>query len=192
VLAVGEGQRERLRGRGKLRAEAVGLKLRAVSQIAAADAGGKAEEILDQRRGPGLAARRVAFQHHGFQPFGSGIDRGGEPRRTRADDGQIAGDFALIHPPASRSSPATCATSRSEGRRSGMPFAVISAGKSRLARFRRSHSGAPVFAFKIDQPVRDVILVEEIVELQAFARALLRHDPPPGKLAVALAAAGGA
>src|SRR5438034_1948450 len=47
---LGECEYERLRWRGKFRAETIGLKLRAVSQIAAADAGGKAEKVLDQRR----------------------------------------------------------------------------------------------------------------------------------------------
>jgi len=37
VLAVGKCKRERLRGRRKLGAETIGLKLRAVSQLAAAD-----------------------------------------------------------------------------------------------------------------------------------------------------------
>src|SRR4029077_2138570 len=55
VLAVGKCKRERLRGRRKLGAETIGLKLRAVSQLAAADAGRKAEKVLDQRRRSGLS-----------------------------------------------------------------------------------------------------------------------------------------
>src|SRR5436853_220505 len=74
VLAlVAECERERLRGCGKFRAEAISLKLRVVSQLAAADAGGKAEEVLDQRRRPGLSARCIAFQNDRFKPFGGGI-----------------------------------------------------------------------------------------------------------------------
>ena len=59
VLAIGKCERERLRGSGKFRAETVGLKLRAVGQVAAADAGGKAEEVLDQAKTtrPGRPAR---------------------------------------------------------------------------------------------------------------------------------------
>src|SRR4029077_3815196 len=96
VLAVGKCKRERLRGRRKLGAETIGLKLRAVSQLAAADSGGKAEKVLDQRRRSSLSTRRVAFQNHGLQPFGGSINRGGETRWTRPDDGEIAGDFALL------------------------------------------------------------------------------------------------
>jgi hypothetical protein len=38
---------------------------------------------------------------------------------------------------------ATRATSRNDGRRNGMPLAVIRAGKSRLARCKRSHKARP-------------------------------------------------
>src|SRR5260370_23547779 len=96
VLAVGKCERERLRGRRKLRAKTIGLKLRAVSQLAAADAGGKAEKVLDQRRGSGLSTRCVAFQNHSFETFGGGINRGGETSWTGTDDGEIARDFALL------------------------------------------------------------------------------------------------
>ena len=37
----------------------------------------------------------------------------------------------------------------------------------------------PIFGFKSNQPVRNVILVKEIVELAAFARAVLRDDSQP-------------
>src|SRR5260370_29682933 len=45
VLAVGKCERERLRGRRKLGAETIGLKLRAVSQPAAAHSRGKPAQI---------------------------------------------------------------------------------------------------------------------------------------------------
>jgi hypothetical protein len=48
ALTVGQCQRERLRGRRKLRAKTIGLKLRIVSQLATTDAGRKAEKALDQ------------------------------------------------------------------------------------------------------------------------------------------------
>src|SRR5271166_2240901 len=96
VLAIGKCQRERLRGRGKPRAETIGLKLRTVSQLAAANASRKAEKVLDQRRGSGLSTRRVAFQNNSFEPFGGGINRGGKAGRPRSNDGEIAGDFALL------------------------------------------------------------------------------------------------
>ena len=46
--------------------------------------------------------------------------------------------------------------------------------------------GAPVFALKVDQPVRDMVFVEKIVELVAVSRTVLRENAQPGKLAVAL------
>ena len=49
-----------------------------------------------------------------------------------------------------------------------------------------------VFALRINQPMRDVVLIQEVIELTAFARILRCHDAQPGKLAVALQAAAGA
>ena len=46
VLMQGDGKG--LRRRGKFGSESVGLELRAIGEIAAADAGGKAEEVFDQ------------------------------------------------------------------------------------------------------------------------------------------------
>ena len=96
MLAAVERERERLRRRRKLRAETIGLKLRVVGQIAAADAGGKPEKVFDQGRGSGLSAGRVAFQNHGLQPFGRGINRRSQAGGTRADNREIAIDFALV------------------------------------------------------------------------------------------------
>src|ERR1700752_2333221 len=77
VTGGGKFKRERLRGRRNLGAETIGLNLRAVRQLAAADSGGKAEKVLDQRRRSGLSTRRVAFQTYSFEPFGRGINSGG-------------------------------------------------------------------------------------------------------------------
>src|SRR6202023_3569492 len=95
VLAVGRCEGERLCGSRKPRAKTISLNLRGVSQLAAADAGGKAEKILDQRRGSGLSTRCVAFQNHSFETFGGGINRGGETSRTGADEGELGRDVAL-------------------------------------------------------------------------------------------------
>ena len=46
--------------------------------------------------------------------------------------------------------------------------------------------GLSVFAFKQDQPVRDVILVQEIVELTTFARSVLAEDSKSCELLVPL------
>src|SRR5688572_27090958 len=72
VFTLGEAEGERPRRRGKFCAETIGLKLRTVSQVAAADAGGKAEEVLDERGRTGLSARRIAFQNDGLESFGGG------------------------------------------------------------------------------------------------------------------------
>jgi hypothetical protein len=46
-------------------------------------------------------------------------------------------------PASGRTSPATRATSRTDGRRSGIPLGVIRAGKSRLSKCKRSHKASP-------------------------------------------------
>ena len=51
----------------------------------AGDAGREAEIIFDARRGAGLAAEAAAIEHDGGQPFGCGIDRGGQPGGPGAD-----------------------------------------------------------------------------------------------------------
>jgi hypothetical protein len=112
------------------------------------DAGGKAKEILDQRRRSGLSARRVAFQNHSFEPFGRGINRGSETSWTRTDDGKIARDFALVLARDRPDIPATCATSRNDGRRSGMPFALISGSQVATSHVQALAQGPPIFAPK--------------------------------------------
>ncbi len=67
-----------------------------------------------------------------------------------------------------------------------MPLAVMSAGKSWLARCSRSLRQMAVFALGINQPMRDVVLIQEVIKLTAFARIARRHDAEPGKLAIAL------
>ena len=53
------------------------------------DAGRKAEVVLDPRAGAGLAAEGAAVEHHDRQALRGGIDRGGEPGRPGADDGDV-------------------------------------------------------------------------------------------------------
>ena len=93
MVALREAERQRLGWSREIRAETISLKLGAVGQVAAADAGGKAEEIFDQRGGTGLASRRVAFQHDGLQALGRGVNRSGEARRAGAHNGEIAENF---------------------------------------------------------------------------------------------------
>jgi nitrate/nitrite-specific signal transduction histidine kinase len=61
----------------------------------------------------------------------------------------------------------------------------MSAGRSRLVKVETAGERLARFTFKFDQPMRDVILVEKIVELMSLARATQRDDAQPGKLAVA-------
>ena len=66
-------------------AELLCLGLRAAGQRLARDAGGKAQVVLDLRRGAGLAAGRDAFQHHGLQPFRRRVHRRRQACRAGAD-----------------------------------------------------------------------------------------------------------
>ncbi len=189
VLALDECEPERLRGHGKLRAETIGLKLRAVCQFAAADAGGEAEKVLDQRRSSGLSARRIAFQDDGLQPFGRGVNRGAETGWTRADDGEVAGDFTLL---LARRRPEQPGNARDFAQRRAPQRQAVGCDQRRQVATREVQPLAqrpPIFSFKSNQPVRNVILVEEIVELAAFARAVLRDDAQPRKLLVPLQSA---
>ena len=42
-----------------------------------------------------------------------------------------------------------------------------------------------LFAFKFDQPMRDAIFIEEIIELMSFAHRRLARTRMPGKFAIA-------
>ena len=77
------------RGDGQARAELVGLHDGALRQLAAGDAGGEAEVVLDAHAAAGLAPGRRALQHHRAQPFGGAVDRRGQPRRPGPDDDQV-------------------------------------------------------------------------------------------------------
>jgi len=94
-LAVVIIERKCLRWRGKFCAEPVGLKLRAISQIAPTDSSWKAEKVFDQRRGTSLSSGRVTFQNHRIQSFRRRVNRCRKACRTRADNGQVAGNFAF-------------------------------------------------------------------------------------------------
>ena len=55
----------------------------------AADAGRKAQVVFDACRGPGLAAVHHGFEDNDRQAFGGCVNRGGEPGRTGAHNGDI-------------------------------------------------------------------------------------------------------
>ena len=59
-------------------------------QFLAGDADGKAEIVFDFGAGAGLTAGSGGFDQQHVQPFGSGVNGGGQARRSRADDDQIA------------------------------------------------------------------------------------------------------
>src|SRR5260370_26112661 len=150
VLAVGQCERERPRGRRKLRTETIALKLRVVSELAATNASGKAEKVLDQRRRSGLSTRRVALHNYSFESFGGGINRGGETGRTRPDDGEIASDFALLlarQRPEQPSDPRDFAQRRAPQRHSTRRDHDRQIATGHLQAFAQ---GAAVFALKVD------------------------------------------
>ena len=55
----------------------------------AADAGRKAQVVLDPRRRAGLAAERTTVEHERAEPFRRAVHRGREPRRPGADDRHV-------------------------------------------------------------------------------------------------------
>ena len=169
---------EGLRRRGKFGPETVGLELREIGQIAAADSGGKAEEIFDQRRRAGLPAGRIALQHDGVESFRGRVDRSGQAGGTGAHDGEVATNFILRRrrragEAGRRSARPRAATAGA----SGAPVAVMSAGRSRLVRLKTAGQRLrPASLFKFDQAMRDVVLGQEIVQLMAVARVAQRDD----------------
>ena len=70
---------------GDLGAELLRLGEGAAGQRLAGNAGGKAEIVLDARRGAGLAADGALIEHDHRQAFRGGIDRGGKAGGTGAD-----------------------------------------------------------------------------------------------------------
>ena len=73
----------------QLGAEAARLHRGAVGEVRAAQAPGEPEVVLDAAGLPGLAAGRLALDHHGAQALGGAVDGGGEPSRAAADDDQV-------------------------------------------------------------------------------------------------------
>ena len=61
---------------------------RLVSSVPA-DAGRKAEVVLDPARGGGLSAERRRLDYQRRQPLGCAVDRGAEPCRSGSDDQQV-------------------------------------------------------------------------------------------------------
>ena len=66
-----------------------GLLARTLGELGAADPIRKTEIVLDLRAGAGLAADGEAFDEHGLQPLGGAIDRGAQPGRAGAVDGEV-------------------------------------------------------------------------------------------------------
>ena len=49
-----------------------------------------------------------------------------------------------------------------------------------------AHERGALLALHVDQPMRDVVFVEKVIELPAFARLDLGQNPQTGELLVAL------
>ena len=83
-------QLQRSRRDDQARAKAPRLELRPLRQLAAGDAGGEAEVVLDPRRGAGLPAERDGVDRLGVEPFRGTVERGGQARRAAAHDHEVA------------------------------------------------------------------------------------------------------
>ena len=76
-------------GEAELRAEEPGLLVRALRQLAAAEAAGEAEVVADQRARAGLAADGARVEHGRPQPLRGAVDRRAQPGGAGADDDEI-------------------------------------------------------------------------------------------------------
>ena len=83
-------QAGRLGGDVDLGTELARLDQRAVGELGAGDPGGKAEVILDLRRGRGAPSGRDRVEQDRLQALGGGVDGGRETGRAGADDQQVA------------------------------------------------------------------------------------------------------
>ena len=88
-FSSGEFETDHLARNGGLDSELVRLVVGARHQRHAADAGRKAEIILDACRCAGLTAERAAIQHQHGQSLRRRVNRSGKAGRSRADDGDI-------------------------------------------------------------------------------------------------------
>ena len=70
-------------------AELARLYHRAAGQLGAADAGRKAEVVLDPARLAGLATEAVAVDEQRVEALGGAVDGGAEPSRAGADNEQV-------------------------------------------------------------------------------------------------------
>ena len=78
-----------LERREELGAEPLRLRQGAAGQLAAADAGGEPEVVLDARARPRLSAGRVAVEQKRPKPFRRAVHRGREAGGPRADDHEV-------------------------------------------------------------------------------------------------------
>ena len=74
----------------QVRAEHPGLLARLAGELMPADAMREARVIADHRAASGLPAGNGLLDHHRLQAFGCGIDGGGQARRSRSHDDDIA------------------------------------------------------------------------------------------------------
>ena len=81
---LGDGLHER-----EARAQDPRLLVRLLREPAAADPAREAEEVAYQRARAGLTADPGLVDNHRPQPLGGGVDRRGEPGRSRADDQHV-------------------------------------------------------------------------------------------------------
>ena len=162
-----EGEGKSLGRRRKFRPEPVGLKLRPISQVAAANPGRESKKILDQGRRTGLSTRRVTLEHDCLAVLPKRHRRRApSPAGPAPTIVEIAEDFVFIVSAASgRSKPGDLAPPRA-GKvcASGAPVAVIEAGRSRLVRLKRLGEGLALFVFKFDEAMGDVVLGQEIIQ----------------------------
>ena len=88
VAAVDPERTDRAR-HGDVGAETLRLDQRVLGQLPSRDAGWEAEIVLDPRTGAGLPAGGHGIGGEHVEPFGRGVDRGGEAGRAGADHDEV-------------------------------------------------------------------------------------------------------
>src|SRR5205814_7154948 len=124
-------------------------------------------------------------QNDGFEALRPGINRRRETSRSCADNHEIAFDFAFVL--ASRiAQKAGHAGNLAQGR---VPERHAVGGDKRWqiapGQMEALAQGLTIWALRLNQPVRNMILVEEIVDLISVPRAVQGDNAQAGKLAVA-------
>ena len=165
--------------REELRAQPLRLRQGAACQFAAADAGRKAEIVLDPGTGARLPARRVPVEQQRPQPFRCAVHRGREAGRSGADDHEVVDIEGGRERPAEPLGDLT----RLRVAQHRTPSSKNSAGSSSVAHARRIEQRARVRVPRDVEPViRNEIAGQEVLDRVRSGRPLVSDEPQSFRL----------